>query len=306
MDLKHFRRFVLVIVFGLMASQVFSGEPGKPLKSIAVLEFEAKGVSTLEASTLTDRFRSELVQTKVFKQIERNQIEQIFNEQKLQMSGTVSDDKLVEIGELLGAELLVIGSIGKLGSTYTIDLRLVDVQSGEIIASYFKDLRGEVDGLLGLFRVIASEIAGKEYTAPTAVQAPTTQISSNIVTTPVFGSSAAAELQARQDAADDYSKLIWGASGVVGGTGGSCVFPVVGGLLGTGTVAAAGYIVDASPPQSRLDQIANEDTATRQAYLKTYEKELKKNRAKWGGGGGMLGCCVTTLLIGMALSSTTY
>ena len=165
---KSAKNSLILMCMILITVSTWAQEEQSGLKSIVVMEVDAKGVSDQEASTLTDRFRSELVQTRSFKPIERHQIEQVFQEQKLQVSGTVSDEKLVEIGELLGAELLVIGSIGKLGSTYTIDLRLVDVQSGEITASYFKDHRGEVDGLLGLFRIIAAEIAAKESNQPSS------------------------------------------------------------------------------------------------------------------------------------------
>ena len=299
------KAIMLLILASILVAPIFAGEGEVPLKSIAVLEFEAKGVSTLEASTLTDRFRSELVQTKVFLQIERSKIEQIFNEQKLQISGTVNEDKLVEIGELLGAELLVIGSIGKLGSTYTIDLRLVDVQSGEIIASYFKDYRGEVDGLLGQFRIIAGEIAGKDLVAPLLPRVLPVSVASNTVTTTVLSDLAEAQLKAKKDAAEDYSKFIWGVGGAASGAGGSCLVPAVGGAIGAGAVAGAGYVMDASPPQSRMEEIASEEATLRLVYIQTYEKELKKNRAKWGGGGGMFGCCFATIAITMLISSTS-
>ena len=282
-----------------------SAQTAQPsLRSIAVMEFEAKGVTPLEASTLTDRFRSELVQTKAFIQIERSRIEQIFKEQKLQMTGTVSDDQLVQIGELLGAELLVVGSIGKLGSTYTIDLRLVDVQSGEIIASYFKDYRGAVDGLLGQFRIIAGEIAGVGNQTASTSEAHATELVSNTTTTTVGFDLVTIQQQARTDANADYSKLAWGAGGAVGGSAGGCLLGAVGGLAGAGAAAGAGYLVDAKPSPQRLENLENSDALIQQTYIQAYEEQLKKNRATWGAGGGLLGCCAGSLLAGLILAST--
>ncbi len=80
-------------VAGLLAISLYGLEVTEK-RAIAVLEFEGKGVTEIEASTLTDRFRSELVRTDMFVQIERSRIEKIFEEQKLQLSGVVSDDKL--------------------------------------------------------------------------------------------------------------------------------------------------------------------------------------------------------------------
>jgi len=287
------------VVAGLLTVSLY-GLDGTEKRSIAVLEFEGKGVTEIEASTLTDRFRSELVRTDMFVQIERSRIEKIFEEQKLQLSGVVSDDKLQEIGELLGAELLVIGSIGKLGSTYTIDLRLVEVSTGEIIASYFKDHRGEVDGLLGQFQLIASEIAGKEtaYEATKSsevLMAPT----SGLVLTDILS----AQIQARNDAREDLSKFAWSVGGAATGAGGSCLIPVVGGAAGVGAAYGAGYLMNANPPPERLAAIQSSEMSIQTAYIKAYEKELKKSRAKWGGISGVMGCCVTTILLLSVLTS---
>ena len=55
--------------------------------TIAVLDFEGKGVSKVETSILTDRLRNELVKTKYFRVIERQQMSKILAEQKFQASG---------------------------------------------------------------------------------------------------------------------------------------------------------------------------------------------------------------------------
>jgi hypothetical protein len=45
-----------------------------------------------------------------------------------------------------------------LGKTYTIDLSLIDVQTAQIEKSFFRDFKGEIDGLLDLMQVIANQI----------------------------------------------------------------------------------------------------------------------------------------------------
>ena len=301
---KTIRAIYFILCATLLTVFALASEEGAPLKSIAVLEFEAKGVSSLEASTLTDRFRSELVRTEKFVQIERSKIEQIFEEQKLQLSGTISEDKLVEIGELLGAELLVIGSIGKLGSTYTIDLRLVEVESGQIIASYFKDHRGEVDGLLGQFRIIAGEIAGKEVSLPTAPASNSPQVISSITGATPAITALSAQQKGKSDADADFSKFVWAGGGAASGTTGGCLLGLPGGLFATGAVAGAAYMVDAKPSQVRLAELNTTDAFVKQAYIRSYEEQIKKQRATWGGGGGTIGCCIGTLIAAMIITST--
>ena len=58
--------------------------------SIAVVEFEGKGISQTEASALTDRFSSELFTLGTFRLIERDQMEDILEEQGFQQTGCVT------------------------------------------------------------------------------------------------------------------------------------------------------------------------------------------------------------------------
>ena len=51
--------------------------------TIAVLDFEGKGVSANESSALSDRLRNELTQTGDFTVVERNQMEELLGEQRL-------------------------------------------------------------------------------------------------------------------------------------------------------------------------------------------------------------------------------
>ncbi|MBT7373674.1 MAG: hypothetical protein HN815_06750, partial [Candidatus Marinimicrobia bacterium] len=74
-------------------------------------------------------------------------IEKVFEEQKFQMSGCV-EECLIEIGMLLGAKEIVIGSAGRFGSTYTISARLVNATSGEMIRSSDFDSEGGIEQLL--------------------------------------------------------------------------------------------------------------------------------------------------------------
>lgn len=131
-------------------------------RRIAVLDLRGDGVSDSEARTLTDRLRSRLVNTGAFIVLEREQMDEILNEQGFQQSGCVSDECLVEIGRMVGVQEMVGGSIGKIGSTYTLDLRIIDVQSGRIMKTVSEDYRGDADGLLGVLDVAAQKIAGKK------------------------------------------------------------------------------------------------------------------------------------------------
>jgi len=57
---------------------------------------------------------------------------------------------LVEVGKLLPVRKVIGGNIGKVGNTFEIVLRLVDVETGEVEAGARARLRGETDQLLDL------------------------------------------------------------------------------------------------------------------------------------------------------------
>ena len=54
---------------------------------IAIIDLEGRGISALEAQTLTDRMRSELVSTGAVTIVERGQMAEILDEQGFQQTG---------------------------------------------------------------------------------------------------------------------------------------------------------------------------------------------------------------------------
>ena len=93
--------------------------------TVAILDFEGRGISQLESATLTDRLSSELANTDAVILVERGQMSEILNEQGFQQSGCTSDECAAEVGALLGVKNMISGAFGKLGNTYTIDAKMV-------------------------------------------------------------------------------------------------------------------------------------------------------------------------------------
>jgi len=132
--------------------------------TVAVLDFEGRGISKLEAATLTDRLSSELANTNAVILVERGQMSEILNEQGFQQSGCTSDECAAEVGALLGVQNMISGAFGKLGNTYTIDAKMFSVESGATLKTVSKTYKGEIDGLITEIEILAWEILG--LTAP--------------------------------------------------------------------------------------------------------------------------------------------
>ena len=144
-------------------------------RSLAILDLESRGISANEVASLTDRLRSELVRTGRINVVERGQMEQILGEQDFQLTGCTSDECAVEVGQMLGVTHMVAGSIGRVGLTFSIDLRTIDVQTGRIIYSIIRDYRGEIDGLLNQMAFVADELAGTITVQEPLVEQPPIQ-----------------------------------------------------------------------------------------------------------------------------------
>ena len=127
---------------------------------IAVVDFEALGVSNDEARALTNRLMIELHRTNKFIVLEREMLDKIIEEQKFQLSGCNSDQCLVELGQIANVQQIVGGSISKVGYIYTITARLISVQGGEVVESALFDYAGDIGELMrfGMTNV-ASQLA---------------------------------------------------------------------------------------------------------------------------------------------------
>jgi len=138
------------------------GFPQTTLPTVAILDFEARNVDQATASTLSDRLASELGNTGSVILVERKQLERIMEEQGLQQSGCVSDECVAQVGELLGVQFMVSGSINLLGKTYTVDIKMFSVETGANTKTINKTHEGKIDELIPIMESIAWELVGLE------------------------------------------------------------------------------------------------------------------------------------------------
>lgn len=119
---------------------------GSDRLAMAVLNLEPLGVSGTDAAVATELVRQKFVAGGTFRVVERAEMDKILREQALQASGCTSTDCSVKLGKLLNVRVVAAGSFGKLGDTYFLTLRLVDVETGAIL--YSGTAKGaDLDGL---------------------------------------------------------------------------------------------------------------------------------------------------------------
>ncbi len=146
-------------------------ERPKPVKRIdtmlAVFDLETtEGVHKSVARPLTDSIRLEVVRAGKYKVIDRSNMDKILGEQKLQLSGCVSGECIVEAGQLLGVGRIITGSVSMVGKTYYLSLSLINVESGEIEKSSEDKCKCEIDDLIESSKRLVKKLMGEAMPEP--------------------------------------------------------------------------------------------------------------------------------------------
>lgn len=130
-----------------MIDRLKAGEPVR--KVLAVLDFE--GNDKLQGKIdlrMSEMLTTALVKTARFELVERNKIDAAIREQKLGMVGVIDEATAAEMGQILGAEYMVLGSVTSAARKRTdkfgyilvetrigVDVRAVHSTTGRILLS---------------------------------------------------------------------------------------------------------------------------------------------------------------------------
>lgn len=128
--------------------------------TLSVMDLTYSNIPATEAKLLGDALLSEITDTKVYQVVERSQRDEILREQGFAQSGACDETScLIEAGKLLAVQKMVGGSIGKIGKNWVINIRVVDVLTGQVEKAFTKYYKGSVDQLLLNMRESGWEIA---------------------------------------------------------------------------------------------------------------------------------------------------
>jgi TolB-like protein len=103
---------------------------------LAVLALQAEGVEVTVTSTVDETLTADLAKSGQYEVIGRSEIAAMagFESDKMKLGCTGDAACLAEIGGALGVEKLVFGSLGKVGSTYVLNTKLVDIHGAHVLA----------------------------------------------------------------------------------------------------------------------------------------------------------------------------
>ena len=130
------------LVFGItitdelkdIANQLVQTKTGTNKPSYAFISLTTDYKNTLVDNYITDALIEAMFKTGKVKIIERSNLENILTEQKFQSSGLVNEDTAKSIGKIAGVDFVCYGTLKDLDYSFTINARIVDVETGELCA----------------------------------------------------------------------------------------------------------------------------------------------------------------------------
>jgi len=132
----------------------------KALSYAAVMRFESSGGDSGVSMVVTDIFTNQIQANGKYRVTERSQMKKVLTEQGFQNSGACNAVQCaVEIGRLLSIDKMFIGSVGKLGGSWFVNIRLIDIKTGEITANLSKQVKGKADNLSSAAIQMANEFS---------------------------------------------------------------------------------------------------------------------------------------------------
>lgn len=131
------------------------------LPILTVFDFAVQGMSEQESMFIVDILSSALFDTRQYRILDRNQRNKILEEVEFSLSGCTDEECQLEVGQMLAADKIVTGSLGTIGNRYAINIKLIDVASGETISTAYS-IYENLDALVDDCTTLAFQLAENE------------------------------------------------------------------------------------------------------------------------------------------------
>ena len=119
-----------------LATQIADKAREAQKKKIAVLPFqEIQGRTTVLGSYLAEDLGTRLFDLGSFEIVERAMLDRLLGEIKLGQSGVIDPETAKEVGKVAGVDAVVTGTLVELSTQVAVNARLIDVETGRVLAA---------------------------------------------------------------------------------------------------------------------------------------------------------------------------
>jgi branched-chain amino acid transport system substrate-binding protein len=144
--------------------------PAQERPVLTVLDFESDNLSRSEMRTIISLLSSALFRTGRYTVIDVAQRDTILKELEFSTSDCADAACQLRIGELLSANLIVVGNVQKIGSRHVLTAKVLEIGTGRTVSAA-DGIYSSLDDLLDGIPPLSSSLAGVEPTGSTAVAA---------------------------------------------------------------------------------------------------------------------------------------
>jgi len=137
--------------------------PAKDRLRVGVNQFSSpKNMANL-SQQVTDIFFTTFIQSGAFDMYERIKLEKLIAEHELSQTGLVDSSKAKEIGRLVGIDVLIVGSLSEANSRQRVDVRIIDVQTGQAVLADRMDRAINTQNTAFLARKLVNKMVERYY-----------------------------------------------------------------------------------------------------------------------------------------------
>lgn len=111
--------------------------------TIAILDFDEKSKIAKEKMLgfgTSELLITRLSETGIFNIVDRKNLDKSLKEISLGMTGLLDENTIAQAGKMLGADIIVVGSISELGNYFNLNVRLIEVETGKILTSTVEEI----------------------------------------------------------------------------------------------------------------------------------------------------------------------
>ena len=155
------KKIILSVVLVLLVGTVYAQT--KPV--VVVAPFDTKGVAQDEAEVVTELFTAEYANTGSANVVDRNSFDKIKTQLSFQSSDWSNADKVAQLGKALNANHVVVGQLLKFRGQIITTIKIIDVNTTTILASYTEKVK-DIENLLDKLPEICMELSSKTGGAP--------------------------------------------------------------------------------------------------------------------------------------------
>jgi TolB-like protein len=167
-----------------LAEQIIQAAPQDKEIRVAVIDFpDLLNVISDLGRYIANRLTTRLAQSQKFHVVERQRLGQLLSELKFSMSDLVDPEKAKQLGQIVGVEAIVVGTVSDLGNQVDLDARVIEIDTSRMLVSVATTISKDqvVTQLVGRGRksiVFPSSSASQAEAPSTASAEPATQTDS--------------------------------------------------------------------------------------------------------------------------------